>query len=59
MRIEIDFIFVHGSKWTLFLCAGRKLRVSRVSMEIDLVFVMAVEIVLMSAWEIVLDLILA
>ena len=39
---------------TLFLCAGRKLLVSSVSMEIDLVFVMVVQIVLMSVWKIVL-----
>ena len=48
--------FVRGSKLTLFLCAGRKLLVFSVSMEIDLVFVM-VEIDLISMWGIELDLI--
>ena len=55
MRTEID-VFVRGSRLTLFLCAGRKLLVFSVSMEIDLVFVM-VEIDLISMWGIELDLI--
>ena len=32
---------MRGIKLTLFLCAGRKLLVFRMSMEIDLAFVMA------------------
>ena len=58
MRTEIDTFFVRGSKFTLFLCAGRKLLVFSVRMETDLVSVM-VEIDLISAWGIELDLISA
>ena len=46
-----------GSTLTLFLCAGRKLLVYSVSMEIDLVLVIVVEIDLVSVWGIELDLI--
>ena len=48
--------FVRGSKLT-FLCAGRKVLVFSVSMEIDLVLVMVVDIDLISVWGIELDLI--
>ena len=50
--IEIGLVFVPGSKLILFLCAGRKLVVFSVNMEIKLVFVMVVEIDWISAWRI-------
>ena len=56
VRTEIVMFFVRGSKLT-FLCAGRKVLVFSVSMEIDLVLVMVVDIDLISVWGIELDLI--
>ena len=45
--VKIDLVFVCGSKVTCF----------SVSMQIDLVFVMVVEIVLISVWWIGIDLV--
>ena len=58
MRTEIVMFFVRGSKLT-FLCAGRKVLVFSVSMEIDLVLVMVVEIDLISVCGIELELVLS
>ena len=55
MWTEIDKFFVRGSKLALFQCAGRKLRVFSVSMEIDVFFFMVVEIDSVSVWGIELD----
>ena len=44
VRTESDLFFVWGSKLTLFLCVYCKLLVFGVSMEIDMVFVVVVEI---------------
>ena len=41
--IEIDLIFVRGSKLTSFLCAGRKLLCVGVWIEIDLVLSVGIE----------------
>ena len=56
VKTEIDMFFMRVSTLTLFMCAGRKLRVFSVSMEINLFFVM-VEMDLTSVWGIELDLI--
>ena len=56
MMTEIDMFLVRGSKLTLFLCAGRKLLVFSVTMEIDLVLV-TVQFDVISVWGIESDLI--
>ena len=44
MGVEIDMVFVRGSKLTSFLCAGRKLLGFSLLIEIDLVLSVGIEV---------------